>query len=115
MDRFRRSPVTLMPREHLGDIARLTCRVTSAARVDVKLLERSSEDEASLGPLLLWRRARAPAIVVACILHAGLELTMHPDVFGWQMVAMLFVFWPTRDPAPTSRTPHHTRPHRLGP
>lgn len=50
--------------------------------------------EASL-PVLLWRpRTRPVGILVACALHAAFELTMHPDVFGWVMVALLTAFWP---------------------
>ena len=37
----------------------------------------------------------AATAVVACVLHASLELTVHPDVFGLVMVALLSAFWPT--------------------
>jgi hypothetical protein len=52
--------------------------------------------EAALGPLLLARRTRAAGVLVACILHALFEITLHPDVFGWVAVALLVVFFPLR-------------------
>ena len=52
--------------------------------------------EAALVPLLVYRRTRVAGIVIACMLHAVFELSMHPDVFGWLMVGLLVVFWPPR-------------------
>lgn len=50
--------------------------------------------ELALAPLLLVRRTRPLAVVLASLMHAGFELTVHPDVFGWLMVALLTLFWP---------------------
>jgi hypothetical protein len=50
--------------------------------------------ELALGPLLLLRRTRVAAMVVACIFHAALEITMRPDVIGWVMIILLLSFWP---------------------
>jgi len=49
--------------------------------------------EAMLGPLLLMRRTRVIGLVLACGMHAAFEVTAHPDVFGWVMVALLLSFW----------------------
>jgi hypothetical protein len=48
--------------------------------------------ELGLGPLLLWPRTRRIGIVVALALHAGLELSVHPDFFGFAMAALLLAF-----------------------
>ena len=52
--------------------------------------------EASLVPLLAFRRTRAIGVAVACFLHGILEISMHPDVFGWLLVSLLVAFWPER-------------------
>jgi hypothetical protein len=44
LDRFRRAPVILTPRQHLGDIGALACRVSGAAEVSVTLRERAKDD-----------------------------------------------------------------------
>lgn len=59
--------------------------------------------ELALGPLLAWRRSRPLAIVMASVMHAGFEVTVHPDVFGWLMVSLLTVFWPLARDAVESR------------
>ena len=48
-EQFRRRPAGLQPRVHLADIARLACRMTGAATVDVRLLERA-DDTAPVEP-----------------------------------------------------------------
>ncbi len=48
--------------------------------------------ELALGPLLLWRRTRAVALTTALALHLGLEISIHPDFFGFAMAALLLSF-----------------------
>jgi hypothetical protein len=48
--------------------------------------------ELGLGPLLVWRRTRAVAVVAALVFHAGLETTVHPDFFGFAMAILLLSF-----------------------
>jgi hypothetical protein len=48
--------------------------------------------EASLGPLLVFRRTRMGALVVALTMHATFEWTAHPDVLSWVMAALLVSF-----------------------
>jgi hypothetical protein len=48
--------------------------------------------ELVIGPLLLWRRTRAIAVIVAFAFHAGLELTARPDLLGWGMASLLLSF-----------------------
>jgi hypothetical protein len=48
--------------------------------------------ELSLPLLLVFRRTRRVALVLALLFHVGLEVTMHPDVFGWVMIALLLAF-----------------------
>jgi vitamin K-dependent gamma-carboxylase len=48
--------------------------------------------ELALGPLLLWKKTRRVAVVVAFAFHAGLELTARPDLLGWGMAAVLLCF-----------------------
>jgi hypothetical protein len=48
--------------------------------------------ELVIGPLLLWRRTRALALVLAFAFHAGLELTARPDLLGWGMASLLLCF-----------------------
>jgi len=50
--------------------------------------------ELSLGPLLLVRRTRTFALALAVVMHALFEGTLHPDVFGWAMIALLAALWP---------------------
>jgi hypothetical protein len=57
--------------------------------------------EIALGPLLLVRRTRRVAVVLALALHALLEVTVHPDVFGFAMAALLVGCW-ARGAAPSS-------------
>jgi hypothetical protein len=56
--------------------------------------------ELAIGPLLLWRRTRAIALVLAFAFHAGLELTARPDLLGWGMASLLLCFL---EPAPDER------------
>jgi hypothetical protein len=42
--------------------------------------------------LLLWRRTRRPAVVAALAFHAVLQVTVHPDFFGFAMAALLLAF-----------------------
>jgi hypothetical protein len=48
--------------------------------------------ELALGPLLLWPRTRPAAVVIALLLHAALEASVHPDFFGFAMAALLLSF-----------------------
>ena len=48
--------------------------------------------ELALGPLLLWRRTRRAALVLALTFHAVLEISMHPDFFGFAMAILLLAF-----------------------
>jgi vitamin K-dependent gamma-carboxylase len=48
--------------------------------------------ELAIGPLLLWRRTRRPAVVAALAFHAVLQVTVHPDFFGFAMAALLLAF-----------------------
>jgi hypothetical protein len=48
--------------------------------------------EALLGPALLFRRTRATALVVAVAFHVVLEIVVHPDLFGFVMLALLVSF-----------------------
>ena len=70
-----------------GVVARTVCgslaRPTSIAVVCGEL---------SLPVLLLFPRTRPVALVVAAVFHVVVELTMHPDVFGWLMIALLVPF-----------------------
>jgi Vitamin K-dependent gamma-carboxylase len=61
--------------------------------------------EAGLVPLLFFRRSRAVGVALACMMHATFELTAHPDVFGFLMVALLSAFWPARYLPTTTRQP----------
>lgn len=57
--------------------------------------------ELALPFLLFFRRTRFVGIAVACAMHGVFEVAMHPDVFGWVMVALLgawFVDDPTSPP-----------------
>lgn len=45
--------------------------------------------ELALVPLLLVRRTRTAGIVLAVSMHAVFEAALHPDVFGWLMIALL--------------------------
>jgi hypothetical protein len=48
--------------------------------------------ELSLGPLLLWRRTRRAAFWTALTMHACLEISVHPDFFGFAMAPLLLSF-----------------------
>ncbi len=48
--------------------------------------------ELALGPLLLWPRTRRAAWVAALAFHATLEISLHPDVFGFAMAVLLLAF-----------------------
>jgi hypothetical protein len=45
------------------------------------------------------RHVRTVAVVVACAMHLTMEVTLHPDVFGWLMIILLIPFWPSRNRA----------------
>jgi hypothetical protein len=68
------------------------CRVAAWSVLVTELL---------LGPMLLVRRTRVLALVLAVGMHAVYEWTAHPDVFGWVMIALLMSFAhnPPRDGA----------------
>ncbi len=53
--------------------------------------------ELSLPALLLCRRTRTIAVIIACMMHTIVELFYHPDVFGWLMVVLLVPFWPSNE------------------
>jgi vitamin K-dependent gamma-carboxylase-like protein len=48
--------------------------------------------ELVIGPLLLWKRTRTIAVIVAFAFHAGLELMARPDLLGWGMASLLLSF-----------------------
>jgi hypothetical protein len=48
--------------------------------------------ELAVGPLLLWPRTRRPAVVAALAFHAVLQVTVHPDFFGFAMAVLLLAF-----------------------
>jgi hypothetical protein len=48
--------------------------------------------ELVIGPLLLWKRTRNLAVIVAFAFHAGLELMARPDLLGWGMASLLLSF-----------------------
>jgi hypothetical protein len=48
--------------------------------------------ELVLGPLLLWPRTRRIAGVAALTFHAVLEVSLHPDFFGFAMAVLLLAF-----------------------
>jgi hypothetical protein len=50
--------------------------------------------ELALGPMLLWTRTRRVAWVAAFVFHAVLEISMHPDFFGFAMAVLLLSFAP---------------------
>jgi hypothetical protein len=52
--------------------------------------------ELALGPMLLWTRTRRVAWVAAFVFHAILEISMHPDFFGFAMAVLLLSFAPPR-------------------
>jgi hypothetical protein len=44
-------------------------------------------------PFLLWvKRTRTIGLALACAMHATFEATLHPDILGFVMVALLVVF-----------------------
>jgi hypothetical protein len=48
--------------------------------------------ELAIGPLLLWPRTRRAAVVAALAFHAALQVSVHPDFFGFAMAVLLLVF-----------------------
>ncbi len=60
--------------------------------------------ELALGPLLLWRRTRVVALVVAALLHVGFEVVGRVDSVGWQMAALLLCFAPVGAARATARS-----------
>jgi hypothetical protein len=52
--------------------------------------------ELALVPLLFIARTRIVGIVLAVLMHAIFEAMLHPDVFGWAMIALLAAFLPER-------------------
>lgn len=58
--------------------------------------------ELAIPLLLLMPRTRSVGILVACLFHAVLEITLHPDVSGWVMLALLVVFLPPSRRAATA-------------
>jgi hypothetical protein len=48
--------------------------------------------EIALGPLLVLRRTRLIAVVLALTLHASIEASVHPDFFGLGMAVLLLAF-----------------------
>jgi len=59
--------------------------------------------ELAIGPALLWRRSRAPALVAAFAFHAVIEDAMRPDVIGWAMAALLLSFVERQGQPPSQR------------
>ena len=72
-----------------GLIAPLACATPAraqAASVFVVIVE------LALPVLLALPRTRKLAVGIALVFHATLEVSMHPDVFGWLMIALLLPF-----------------------
>ncbi len=69
--------------------------------------------ELSLPLALALPRTRFYALVAAIAFHTTLEVAMHPDVFGWIMLALLVAFIPGLrrgpDQSRTSRPPSRAR------
>ena len=64
--------------------------------------------ELTLGPLLLCRRTRSAALLLALAMHLGFEIAIHPDFFGFAMAALLLSFVEPR--SVTGRGPATPRP-----
>jgi hypothetical protein len=60
--------------------------------------------ELFLGPLLLWRRTRLPALLLAWTFHLLLEILARPDVLGLGLSALLLSFLPVRTPAQNAQS-----------
>jgi hypothetical protein len=60
--------------------------------------------ELVLGPALLWSRTRRVALVFAYGLHALFEIAGRVDSIGWQMAALLPVFFRGGTPRPPQAT-----------
>jgi hypothetical protein len=50
--------------------------------------------ELSLPPLLLLRRTLPLGLLLAFVLHAGIQVVGAPDLLGFEMVALLVALWP---------------------
>jgi len=72
-----------------GTIADLVCASLARARAASVL---AAAFELAIPCLLVCRRTRRPALIVALVFHLVIEISMHPDIFGWLMVSLLFAF-----------------------
>jgi len=88
----------------VADLALRTPARAMAAAWSVALLE------LALPFLLFSRRTRFLGIAVACAMHGVFEVAMHPDVFGWVMVALLGAWFADDPTCPPSRTDTSPRP-----
>ena len=73
-----------------GFVARLTLGSPTRAALTASL---TLALELAIPVLLYVRTTRYFALILACAMHAGFEVTMHPDVFGWVMVTLLGAWW----------------------
>ena len=86
----------------IGAIATAACASTARAHaLSVAVIA----CEFSLPLALAFPRTRVYALVAAIVFHTTLEIAMHPDVFGWIMLALLVAFIPglRRGPEEDSR------------
>lgn len=72
-----------------GAIADLVCASLPRACTGSLL---AAAFELAVPILLACRRTRKTTLLIALAFHAILEVSMHPDVFGWLMVTLLFAF-----------------------
>ena len=72
-------------------------RRAAAAQIVVAL-------ELALPALLLWPRTRRVGLALAFAFHAVLEVVAAPDLFGWEMGALLLCFW---EPRPRPHPAHN--------
>lgn len=86
-----------------ADLALRTPARAMASAWSVALLE------LALPFLLFFRRTRFVGIAIACAMHGVFEVAMHPDVFGWVMVALLGA-WFADDPTSPPGTDTSHRP-----
>jgi hypothetical protein len=58
--------------------------------------------ELAVPVMLLCRRTRTSAVIIACMMHTIIEVLYHPDVFWWLMVVLLVPFWPGEKTSPSA-------------
>lgn len=89
-----------------GIVARLACSSIGVARI---ASIGAATFELVLPVLLVARRTRKLAVVLALAFHATLEISIHPDAFGWIMVTLLLAFIPRQPDARNRRAAWNAR------